>query len=371
MAQKKDEKTGKWFYYGTIKNGSKIKQYKKRGFNTKRECANAERKFLLNYEPEQEKIDHILFNDIVREYFKYAENRIKDSTYRTNIALCKHWEKYFNNRYIDEINKYEYQELIDSLRKEKKVGYIREVYDFGNKLFRWALKREMITKNPLTIVELPKNNERKEMLFWEQADFNKLINSIDDITLKTVIMTLYYMGIRKGECLALQWKDIDFKNKKMNIDKTTNDTLRRGNIKYSTPKTNNSYRIITIPDVLLKQLQELYYVQSKFVCFDKQNSFVFGNTSPLCSNTLCTKFNNAISSLNDTLEPEEQIKRIRIHDLRHSHASYLINNMSYGFTDFDIAKRLGDTVNTLHNTYAHWFKRKDENIVNFMNSDII
>ena len=43
--------------------------------------------------------------------------------------------------------------------------------------------------------------------------------------------------------------------------------------------------------------------------------------------------------------------------------------MSAGFTDYDIAKRLGDTVATLHNTYAHWFKRKDENIINFMNMD--
>ena len=65
-----------------------------------------------------------------------------------------------------------------------------------------------------------------------------------------------------------------------------------------------------------------------------------------------------------------QIPSIRIHDLRHSHASYLINNMAAGFTDFDIAKRLGDTVSTLHSTYAHWFKSADKSIIDFMDKDI-
>ncbi|MEG0366253.1 MAG: site-specific integrase, partial [Coprobacillus sp.] len=57
---------------------------------------------------------------------------------------------------------------------------------------------------------------------------------------------------------------------------------------------------------------------------------------------------------------------IRIHDLRHSHASYLINNMSDKYTDFDVAKRLGDTVQTLHDTYAHWFKQADKAIIEMM-----
>ena len=62
------------------------------------------------------------------------------------------------------------------------------------------------------------------------------------------------------------------------------------------------------------------------------------------------------------------LKQIRIHDFRHSHASFLINNMAgAGFSDFDIAKRLGDTVETLHNTYAHWFDTKDKSIVDMMN----
>ena len=61
---------------------------------------------------------------------------------------------------------------------------------------------------------------------------------------------------------------------------------------------------------------------------------------------------------------------IRIHDLRHSHASYLINNMSDQFTVYDIAKRIGDTVDTVLNTYAHWFKDADRKVVNTIDQQI-
>ena len=91
---------------------------------------------------------------------------------------------------------------------------------------------------------------------------------------------------------------------------------------------------------------------------------------PIPAETIRRVFDNYIKETNLKLREDEQIPRIRIHDLRHSHASYLINNMSNGFTDYDIAKRLGDTIETLHNTYAHWFKTKDSKIIEFMDNDI-
>lgn len=66
---------------------------------------------------------------------------------------------------------------------------------------------------------------------------------------------------------------------------------------------------------------------------------------------------------------EEKIRRITIHEFRHSHASYLINNMSDQFTVYDIAKRLGDTVETVLHTYAHQFKNADKKLSDFINQD--
>ncbi len=63
------------------------------------------------------------------------------------------------------------------------------------------------------------------------------------------------------------------------------------------------------------------------------------------------------------------MKQITVHEFRHSHASYLINNMSDKFTVYDIAKRLGDTVETVLETYAHQFKNADRKLSDFINQD--
>ena len=92
---------------------------------------------------------------------------------------------------------------------------------------------------------------------------------------------------------------------------------------------------------------------------------MFGYYKPISPQTVQRRFDEAY---NKAKEKDDGLPKIRIHDFRHSHASFLINNMAgAGFSDFDIAKRLGDTVETLHNTYAHWFDTKDKSIVDMMN----
>ena len=221
-----------------------------------------------------------------------------------------------------------------------------------------------------------KNERRKEMLFWEPSDFNRFIKCFeDDIMYETLFMLLYYMGCRKGEALALHWRDVDFNSKTITIDKTID--FMNGK-RESPPKTNNSYRTITMPNVLVHQMKRCYAESSTWANFEGEDSYVFGNDTVLAEQTIRRRLNKGVEIVNGSLDSLKDplqakmigpIPRIRVHDFRHSHASYLINNMNKGFTDYDIAKRLGDTIETLHNTYSHWFKTKDEDIINFMNQD--
>lgn len=57
---------------------------------------------------------------------------------------------------------------------------------------------------------------------------------------------------------------------------------------------------------------------------------------------------------------------IRVHDFRHSHASYLVSHKLY---NYDVARRLGDTVGTLHDTYAYWFEKVENDIIKTMNRE--
>ena len=97
-----------------------------------------------------------------------------------------------------------------------------------------------------------------------------------------------------------------------------------------------------------------------------------GYTKPLDPESIRRYLRNAIKTINtdedgNLLAVDKQVPDIRLHDLRHSHASYLIRNMNKGnYNDYDIAKRLGDTRETIFNTYAHWFKEKDQGIIDKM-----
>lgn len=368
MAQRKDTKTGTWCYYGSyLRNGKRI-QFKKRGFKTKTEAKKAEAEFICKIE---EIKDVITFGELSEKYLAFAKGRIKDSSYYKNLYSVNKWNETFKDTPVTKMDKFVMQNYIDELDKQYSKKYVQKLFYCGNVIFKYGLQNDLINFNPLDkVIKNNRPNERKkEMLFWEPSDFNKFIENVDDPMWKAFFATLFYMGIRRGECIALMWKDIDFDKKLMNIDKTSGAKDRTKKIKYTTPKTNNSYRVITMPNILVKYLKEWQDIEKNFSGYGK-DSFVFGNDLPLPAENIRRAFDRYIKETNIKLVEKEQIQRIRIHDLRHSHASYLINNMSNGFTDYDIAKRLGDTLETLHNTYAHWFKHKDAKIIDFMNTDL-
>ena len=136
--------------------------------------------------------------------------------------------------------------------------------------------------------------------------------------------------------------------------------------KITTPKTPNSYRTITMPQFLSDEYREF-----KEMLDVPEKSFVFGIDIPVCNTTVRTRMREAIKRANEN--NEEQIPIIRIHDLRHSCASYMIGNMvrdgSSHFSLYDVAKRLGDNLSTVLSVYAHWLPRADKGIAKLMDKD--
>lgn len=368
MAQKKDQKTGKWYYYGKYKKDGVFKNYKKRGFKTRRDAIRAEEEFLAYIEESKNKIK---FSELSKIYLANAKTQIKSSSIKDHKSSIKKWNEVIGDKYIQDLTTEDLQKYVSELDDKYSKNYVEKIFYGANTVFRYGVLHNFIDFNPLDKVNRNRrpNEMPKEMLFWEPDEFEKFIVNVDDIMWKTLFSTLYLMGCRKGECIALTWKDIDFTKKTMNINKTSGAKDRNKKVKYTTPKTKNSYRIITIPDSLLSLLKEWKSIECTFSGFS-EDSFIFGNDLPLPAETIRRHFDRYTKLTNFKLRKEEQIPRIRVHDLRHSHASYLINNMEKGFSDYDIAKRLGDTLETLHNTYAHWFKAKDSKIINFMNMDI-
>lgn len=185
----------------------------------------------------------------------------------------------------------------------------------------------------------------EEMLFWTKDEFNLFIGGKyfeNKPASRTVFMTLYYTGMREGELLALTPADIDLERKEIRINKSYQRLNKEDVI--TAPKTPKSVRTITIPDKLCACLKEYmdmcYELKSSDRMFPYTKYFIYHEIE---------KGSKAAG-----------VKRIRAHDIRHSHASLLIE---MGFSPLLIAERLGhEKVQTTLDTYSHLYPNKQAEV---------
>jgi integrase len=181
------------------------------------------------------------------------------------------------------------------------------------------------------------------MQFWTYEEFQKAIKAIDNIKARTAITLLYYSGMRKGELLALTWEDL--KGNKLTINKSYQRL--HGQDLITPPKTSSSVRTILLPSQATEALHEWRRHSISETIFPFEKEFI----------------EKAIKEVS----LETGIKRIRVHDLRHSHASYLI---SRGANIVLVAKRLGHAkpAETL-NTYSHLFPDDEVKLIDIMENE--
>lgn len=353
-AIKKDD--GSWYHY------TKLAQ----GCSGVKEAREYEREFRKQYQEICISLSQRSFNEICEEFKKNNKN-IKNTTSKTNQEVLKKVCGEIGNKKINLISKKILQKYICDLESEYSEAYVSKIYYTINKVFKFACDKEYIQINPLAKVKLTKDKDaiKQEMLFWEPSQFETFIKYVDDIVYKSLFTFLYYMGVRKGEALALQWKDISFETDIVKIYKTVSTRTKNGaNWELTSPKTKNSMRNITMPKIVKESLSKLRDHENGLYNFNNDN-FVFGNYRPIPFENLRRNLINYIKRANGD---GNTLSELRVHDFRHSHASFLINSKTNKFTDYDIAKRLGDTVETLHNTYAHWFRTADQGIIDMMDA---
>ena len=156
--------------------------------------------------------------------------------------------------------------------------------------------------------------------------------------------------------MALNWHDLDFKNKTISITKSLNAKVGNKSYVITSPKTSNSVRKVEIPDSLLKLLKTHYSNEKRIFNFN-DDMFIFGNVNHLALTTLRTHLDEYIKLA--------KVKRITPHGFRHSHVSLLV----YLGCDFrDIAERIGDTITMVQNTYYHMYPEEKSKAVELLNT---
>ena len=350
MPAYKDEKTGKWFakFYYTNWQGIK-KQKWKRGFATKKEALGFERDFL----EKQSANPDMTFQNLYEIYMEDMAARLKQSTLLTKKAVLQtHILPFFGNKPINEIKASDvrrWQAKLMSSPNNYSQTYLKKINTELNSIINYAKRFYDLNTNPCGKAGTIGKAKAEEMDYWTYDEYIAFREGVKDKPLSYICFeVLYWTGMREGELLALSPADIDFDNKLISI----NRTYQRigGKDVFTSPKTRKSKRKIPIPDFLCQELSD--YIQSRYMLDADERLF------PVTKSYLAHEMIRGCKNTG--------IKKIRIHDIRHSHASLLINQ---GCDALMLADRLGhEKVSTTLNTYSHLFPHKQQELVHNLES---
>ena len=352
MSIHKDARTGKWYsmvYFDDVYG--KRKQKCKRGFKTKREALEWETEFLKsdNGDPD------MLYSTFVEIYMEAIIPHLKDNTIlmKRNI-FNSHILPYFGKRKLNEITPMDVAKWQTEIMKKKRPDgkpyssvYLKTIHNQLSASFNFAVRFYHLPKNPALIAGNMGKEGNKEMLFWTKDEYRKFSRAIMDKPMSFYAFEmLYWTGIREGELLALTPNDFNFDAKTVKISKSYQRL--QGKDLITTPKTANSNRTITMPDFLCEEIKEYLAFLDGIGGDDR----IFPVTKYFLTHEM--KRGCDISG----------VKKIRIHDIRHSHVSLLID---MGFTPIAIAARVGHKSIDITYRYAHLFPSVQSELANKLN----
>ena len=352
MAVYKDKKSNTWraVYRYTDFQGQR-KQTQKRGFATKRDAQ--------NWEQEQKnKVESNLtmtFSSFLDLYSEDMKLRVKENTWLTKEHILQtKILPYFKNRKINEITPKDiiaWQNKMINHRDENGKSYspvyLKTLHNQLSAVFNHAVRFYNLRENPAAKVGNMGKSQYREMQIWSQEEFQKFIETMMSKPRSYYAFEmLYWSGIREGELLALTPEDFDFEKKTVRINKSYQRFGRRDVI--TDPKTPKSNRVVQLPDFLADEMQD--YIQRLYKMNPTDRIFPF---------TKCYLHHEMVRGADAA-----GVKRIRIHDLRHSHVSLLIEK---GYSPVAIGDRVGHESIEITFRYAHLFPTTQKDMAKSLN----
>lgn len=354
MAVYKDEKTSTWrAIYRYIDWTGEKKQTQKRGFKTKREAQAWEREQLNRAASDLD----MSFANFVEHYTEDMKTRIKENTWATKDHIIRtKLLPYFGKLKMSNITAQQIitwqNELLnhkDENGKPYSPVYLKTVHNQLSAILNHAVRYYNLRENPCKKAGSMGKKKNREMLFWTKEEYLKFANAMMDKPLSFYAFEmLYWCGIREGELLALTPADFNFKKGTVTINKSYQRLNRQDVI--TTPKTEKSNRTIKMPQFLTDEIQD--YLKMLYDVGDNDRMF--------------TVTKSYLHREMDRGAKEAGVKRIRIHDIRHSAVSLLID---MGFSATAIADRVGHESIDITYNYAHLFPSKQTEMAEKLNME--
>ncbi|MDU4598153.1 MAG: tyrosine-type recombinase/integrase [Clostridium sporogenes] len=341
MAVYKNEQRGTYycsFYY--VDWTGKRKRKKKEGFKRQKDAKDYEREFLNK----QSNNTDINFGNLTDIYLEDIKNKIRITTYnQKEFIINSKIVPYFKDLKINDITPNHIRKWQNEIIKNNYSDtYLKTINVQLSAIFNFAVKYYNLSSNPALKAGSMGKKNADTINFWTVDEFKTFMQYIKKPIYKLIFNILFWTGMRIGELMALTYRDIDLENKIINIDKSY--AKLDGEDIIDDPKTPKSTRTITIPDFLCQGIED--YKSKMYEIKENQRIFTMSKQS--------------VNQMLNRICKKAGVKKIRIHDLRHSHASLLIE---LNFTPLLVSKRLGhENIETTLNTYSHLYPNKDSEV---------
>lgn len=336
MPAYKDKQRNTWYVKYSETTNNKRTQVLKRGFKTKKEALlwESQRK------AEGVKKTSAVFAEVTDDLTKFLNTSERTATVRKRWLLK--YFPYYNSR-IESISKPMLIAWRNSLEGKQAarslnigLGYVRSVFSYANTIYGIPNNGKILKSFKLS------KEDKREHSVWTVEEFNKFIEHVPYPDYRAYFAFLFWTGCRRGEGLAVCKEDII--GNKVHIYRTINEKTND----FAPPKTDSSERYVTLDQDTLKMLEPF---------IERANPFVFGGDDHLAIHNVRRAFLRAVE--------KSGVKKISLHDLRHSHATLLLNN---GVNIIAVSKRLGhSSIQMTLSTYTHLLQQSDDELVSTLN----
>ncbi|MFS0943815.1 hypothetical protein IGK28_002614 [Enterococcus sp. DIV0182] len=321
----------------------------RRGFRTKKEAQLELNRLLVNFEKNGSTNNRSMtFKQLYGLWFEQHKKDIKPTTeQRIKIYFDNHILKRFSNMKITKITPLFCQKILNDWADN--LATYKQMRIYVSMVFKYGILIGVINDNPMerTIIPKRKNNTTKEVTdsYYTKKELQEFFNCLQqlkDNRAYTFFRVLAFVGLRKGEALALTWNDIDFENKLLTINKTLAE-LKSGEPIIQETKTSSSNRIVQMDSKTCSILKEYknHTIKEKFALGIREENF---NDNVVFSNSVLYRERQYLykSYPNHVMEKVKRhfpnIKIIKVHDFRKTNASLLFES---GASIKDVSQRLG------------------------------
>ena len=330
------------FYTKDTITGKNVKK-KKSGFQTKRDADEWER----NYLQMRANLPSVSFRSVADAYLEDAAHLLKPHTlYARRLMLARYLLPAFGDQVVGDITPAAIRSFLLSLDGKMSRSYLATTRALLSTIFSFCTRYYGLPNNPVRSVgKLPAKTKSPDALhFWTPEQFARFILSGLYPEHIAIFSVLFWTGMRLGECQALTRKDVDLDNATISISKTVSYVPPRRFV-IQPPKTQAAVRTITIPHRLVAILEDWFRI--KIMKSDSDLIFKI-------------RYQANLNELFRLHAKRAGLPIIRIHDLRHSHASMLVD---MGFPPIVIRDRLGHKdIQTTLNIYSHLYPHQGQDI---------